>query len=791
MVAYIKLYALYRSATMRAIRLLILFGLLYLNVTLFSEGVFPRLPHFFLHLFVMIEIFFHFKIGKVHPHVSVNANTTDPMLSFTRDALGIYLRHEKPEDIVKELLRTKQVQFMLAKSVMNAQEVSFISITKEAFLQGVLDVTKKVQGTYVTTMDLFAAYLLLIEPNTKLLFNKHLKPEEFIDILRWARLEFPSEETPKKFRMSFTGSGFGEVLLTGWTPETRNYTTDWTLHASKKPYIIGREEAFKKMVEGLSKPDNNNILLVGDIGVGKENLILALIYESFANKLPSGLNNKHVLELMLGPLLAGATDRGLLQERIQAIIDEVSHAGNIILYVPQFENVLGSGSFNLNLAGVLLPHLEKGNLPIIATMTVGSYKSFMERNPLQEVFEVIKLDEPTKQIASFMLLKKASELEWKYGIMLTYKTITTAVNFADRYLQDTVLPGSAVSVLEDALQKAKTSGKRVLTEEDITGVIEDKTHIAVGMPKAEEKELLLHLEEKIHERVVNQVEAVGVIAEAMRRIRTGMASQGKPISFLFLGPTGVGKTETAKALASIYFGGDTHMIRLDMSEYSDTNGLKRLLGAAPGEGEERGELTDRVHDSPFSLILLDEFEKAHPSVHDLFLQVLEDGRLTDNKGRTASFANSIIIATSNAGSEFIREELGKGTVIDKGFEQKLLDTLQGKQLFRPELLNRFDDIVTFKPLGPEEVKKITTLLLRSVTKTLHEQDIVLTFDDKVVEKIASEGFDQQFGARPLRRYIQDNIEDLIAKKKLTDEIKRGSTVLVTTDQNTNIQLTVS
>ena len=274
----------------------------------------------------------------------------------------------------------------------------------------------------------------------------------------------------------------------------------------------------------------------------------------------------------------------------------------------------------------------------------------------------------------------------------------------------------------------------------------------------------------------------------MRRIRAGLKTSEKPISFLFLGPTGVGKTETAKALAQIYFGGNGRFIRLDMSEFVGDEGEKRLLGSGPGEGDEKGQLTEPVFDNPDSLILLDEFEKADPKILDLFLQVLDDGRLTDNKGKTVSFANCIIIATSNAASEFIREQIDKGTVVNKTFQESLINFLETKGIFKPELLNRFDDIVTFKPLGQAEVIQVAKLLLREVINNLAQKEITVYFDERIITKIVSEGFDKDFGARPLKRFIQDNIEDLIANDMLKDEIKRGDKISVSVDASNKVLL---
>jgi len=414
----------------------------------------------------------------------------------------------------------------------------------------------------------------------------------------------------------------------------------------------------------------------------------------------------------------------------------------------------------------------------------------MEKNPLKEVFTVISLSEPERDSAIQMVLGEARNIEKEYSVILSYRAIVSAIELAGRFTQDEVLPGSAIALLGDVSNAvAKSSDRKmyerthhkIVLEEDVVKRVEKMSHVAIALPTGQEIQTLLHLEDKLHQRVIAQDEAIKLVSEAMRRLRSGMTTSERPISFLFLGPTGVGKTETAKSLADFYYGGENHMIRFDMSEYTGEDGLRRLLGAAPGEGNERGELTDKVHDNPSSLILLDEFEKANPQIHNLFLQVLDDGRLTDNKGTTVSFRNSIIIATSNAGSEFIREELDKGVKLDKSFQSKLLDNIESKGIFKPELLNRFDDVVVFRSLGQEQISQVVKLMLEQLKKEMEEQDIKLYFDDAVVAKVAEEGFDKEFGARPLRRYIQDTIEDILAQKKLTGEITRGKTVTFSLD----------
>lgn len=716
-------------------------------------------------------------------------------------ALSGFLTEGTAAGVIKKLIKHPQIKLILQKAAITEKEFVFSDVPKDLLAHSAFDVSKTFKGKFVTTIDVFVAYIFLTEKDTKLLFAKQLKTEDLYNILYWTRLEFPEEENPKKVRVRFEGAGFGEELVSGWTPETKKYTANFTSFAVREiPLVKGREEEFRMMAEGLVRAENNNVLLVGDIGAGKENLVRVLAYNSFEGNLGSDLNYKRIYQLLVGALTAGATTRSDLETRLQAIISEVSHAIDVMLYIPDFQNILGGSSYNLDLSGALLPYLKTGNLPVIATMTTGSYKTFMERNPLKEAFTVITLKEPDENSTIQMVMGEASVIEKKYRVILSFRAIESAVELADRFFQDQVLPGSALSLLEDVANTIAASKDqpffdrthlKMVLEEHVVKKVEATTHVAIAMPSGSEIQLLLHLEDKLHSRVIAQNHAVTAIAEAMRRIRSGMTTSERPVSFLFLGPTGVGKTETAKALADLYYGGEKNIIRLDMSEYTDEDGVRRLLGAPPGEGAERGELTDKIHDNPASLVLLDEFEKANPKIHNLFLQVLDDGRLTDNKGVTVSFRNAIIIATSNAGSEFIREEVGKGTSIDKKFQQKLLEYLQTKGIFKPELLNRFDDIITFEPLGNEQVIQVVKLLLANLTKTLSAQDIKLVIDDAVVEKIAKDGFDREFGARPLRRNIEDNLGDMIAQKKLTKEITRGKTARFSIDGTGSLQLTVS
>lgn len=792
MILYATIYHWYRKALVRTIRLAIFFVLLGLISYLFLTDHTPTFAVFFFNLFVMAEVFFHYKISRIMPPVELSKNKKEKKFdSFTLKAIYGFVTEPTTERIIKRLIRLPQIQLVMQKANIAEKDIVFKDIPKEVLAESAFETAQTFKGKYVTTLDVFTSYLFLIEKESKLLFAKQLKIADMANILFWVRLQMPQEESPKKVRPHFSSQGIGEALVSGWTPETKKYTAQFTTYSLKsEPLINGREKEFRTFLESLTKVENNNILLVGDTGAGKENLVRAMAYHSYEGNLGGWLNYKRVFQLLAGSLLAGASSRNELEERLQAIIAEISHAGDVFLYIPDFHNILGATTYGIDLSGALLPYLKSGNLPIIATMTAGNYKAFMEKNPLQEVFTVITLAEPSEDTAVQMVMSEAGKIEKKYNVILTYRAQISAVELSERFSQDQVLPGSAVSLLEtvanvvarDAARQPfeKTHHKMVL-EEDVVKRVEQTSHVAIALPTGKEIELLLHLEDRLHERVISQNDAISAISEAMRRVRSGMNTSERPVSFLFLGPTGVGKTETAKALADFYYGGQKNMIRLDMSEYMSEDGLTRLLGAAPGQGQERGELTDKIHDNPASLVLLDEFEKANPKIHNLFLQVLDDGRLTDNKGQTVSFRNAIIIATSNAGSEFIREAITKGTKLDKAFQHSLLEQLQTKGLFKPELLNRFDDVVIFHPLGPDHVKSVINLLLDQLKKTMAEQDITLVFDEAVLQKIAQEGFDPEFGARPLRRYIQDTIEDIIAQKRLTREIDRGKTVTFSLD----------
>jgi ATP-dependent Clp protease ATP-binding subunit ClpC len=782
---FIYLHAQYTSLTGSLIRLMLFAVLFGLIVYLLVLGESPKIPLFFFNIFVMVELFMHFHVGRRKPSQTLTTATPDSIMqTLTIESLTVIVMSVNIHTLLIHLISKPQVAFILKKAGVDKKEVEEIAIEKEKIIAYAAEIAKQLHGSYVTTMDIFIAYLLLTEADTKLLFSKKLKPDELLHILYWARLQFPFEEQPKQLRLHYSGSGIGDLLINGWTPETKKYTVDWTAESlMDRPTIYGREKEYEEIIEALEKHENNNVLLVGEPGIGKETLIRAIAYDSFIGLLPKKLNHKRLLELLAGLLISGVNNKGDLEGRLESIIAEVSHAGNLILYIPELQDMLGAGSYQVDLADALYPYIKNERMPIIASMTPGNYKTYFEKGPLHEVFTTIHLAEPDHKTAVQMLFEKTREIEEKYHVTITYQAVVSAVQYAKTYFPDDVLPGSGVALLADAANNAAHDAThkktpRFVTDQIVIQQVELRTNVAVAAPTETEKTLLLHLEEELHKRVIGQDFAIEKIAQGMRRMRTNLTSSERPVSFLFLGPTGVGKTESAKALADIYFHGQSNIIRLDMSEYATEEGVIRMLG----DKSNRGELTEKVHDKPFSLILLDEFEKAHPKILNLFLQVLDDGRLTDGSGRTVSFAHTIIIATSNAGAELIREEITKGTTIDEKYQLVFLEKIKQAGSFKPELLNRFDEVVMFRPLTQTEVEQVVSLLLTDVQKKLAKEDVTVTFTKSLIKRIAEEGFDMQFGARPLRRFIQDHIESALAEQKLKDSITRGSTITLDTNQ---------
>ncbi len=550
-------------------------------------------------------------------------------------------------------------------------------------------------------------------------------------------------------------------------------------------FLVGHETEYRRLVETLSRPTDPNALLVGEPGIGKETLVAHLALELTKDNVPPELFDRRLVELRLGELVAGASPEEV-QKRIQTIAEEIFMAGNVILYIPDVHNLVKtSGAEYLSAADGLMPILKSNIFPVIGATWPREYKQFVEpRSDFASNFEVIRVDEVTESEAEKILIYDALLLEARTGIFISFGAVKMAVSLAKKHFRNKFLPTSAEELLKSALAAVAQGRGKFLGPEEVVKAAEEKINVPIHEATGAEAEKLLNLENIIHERLIDQEEAVKAVANALREYRSGLARKGGPIAgFLFVGPTGVGKTELAKILARVQFGSEGAMVRFDMTEYQDKQSFYRFIGSP--DGTISGALTDAVLQKPYSLVLLDEFEKAFPDILHLFLQVLDDGRLTDNLGRTVDFTNTIIIATSNAHSDLINDALRQGqnmSQIAEYLKARLTD------VFKPELLNRFSKIIVFRDLTPPEVEKIALLNLKDLAKALEDQGIYLDVDPSATKQVAKLGYNPAFGARPLRRVIDDQIRAPLAETLLRKGIVRGQKVrLVFSGENFQFQ----
>ncbi len=521
------------------------------------------------------------------------------------------------------------------------------------------------------------------------------------------------------------------------------------------------------------------VILLGQPGVGKTTIINGLARRMVAEDVPKVLQDKRLVSLDLPILVAGASRPGEIEQRMQIILSEVARSGNIVLFIKDIHNMIGvkTTEGELDVSEILAGILKQKMFFILATSVPGEYRRLIEGQSLDEVLKKVRVEEPEKNVTIQILEAQAAFIEGKENVYFSYGALDKAVDLSTRYLHEQFLPRKAIDLIKDTavVVKNKRGKKSIIQAEDVAAIVAEKTKIPVNKITEKETEKLLNLEDQIHQRLIDQNEAVGMVSSALRRARTELRSQKKPIvNLLFLGPTGVGKTELAKTVADVYFGDENRMVRLDMSEYQEKSSINRLIGT-PG-GEKGGLLTEEVRLNPSSILLLDEIEKAHPDILNVFLQVMDDGRLTDALGRTIDFTNMIIIGTSNAGTDFIQEEINKGTSVETITEVLIRDKL--KAYFRPEFLNRFDGVIVFKPLGMDEIKQITRLLLKKLIKQLEEKGISLKITEEAVNELAEAGFDPAFGARPLNRVIQNRVSDVLAKFLLTGKLNRRDVVVL-------------
>ena len=638
------------------------------------------------------------------------------------------------------------------------------------------------------------------------------------------------------------------------TPTLDQFSRDLTYLASRGELdpVIGRESEIERVIEILMRRKKNNPAIIGDPGVGKTAVVEGLAQKISDNDVPDLLKGKRVVSLDLASVIAGTKYRGEFEERMKKILKEVTKTNkNIILFIDEFHTLVGAGAAEgaIDASNILKPSLSSGEIQVIGATTLKEYRKYVEKDPaLERRFQPVYIKEPTVEEAIAILKGISERYEKFHGVKITDEAIELAVKLSVKYISDRFLPDKAIDVIDEAAARLKLQLSKnneikelekkikevkearfqairdkklleveklrdeeknllnmlklvsqesnaevpVLSEDDVRKVVSLWTGVPVEKMLSDEKERLIHMEEVLHKRIVGQEEAVKAVSRAIRRARSGLKNPNKPIgSFLFLGPTGVGKTELAKTLADFLFGNENDLIRFDMSEYMEKFTVSRLIGSPPGYVgyEEGGQLTEAVRRNPYSVVLFDEIEKAHPDVFDILLQIMDEGRLTDSQGRTIDFKNTVIILTSNFGTESLKDKsIGFNLVSESSeFEDrktKLVSSLKG--LFKPEFLNRLDDVIVFYPLTLEEIKQIVDIIMEKVEKNVADSNIEIVLTDAARDYLAKTGYSPEYGARPLQRLIEKEVEDPIAIKILQGEIKDGSRVVVDYNENEGI-----
>jgi ATP-dependent Clp protease ATP-binding subunit ClpC len=688
------------------------------------------------------------------------------------------------------LVKTRQFLWVLKRLAVDPQV--FIQKVREHYPPGsVLSLAEALKRAWEKALgvrrfmvhygDVLDGLYELDEIFRRIIFDFELEEADLDEVIAWqSRREVRLKQKGKFWDRAnlLNTKGIGKDWAGGFTINLDRTALDLTRLMEVRPaplHLFGHRENLETLERILVT--KSNAVMVGPSGVGRHTLLQALATKMNWGQTFGPLRYQRLLQIDSGAVIAGAVSLNEIVERIQYLFGEALAAENVILVVNDIDAFLDPEpeAGRINATEAILPFLQSP-LKIIGITTSQGYQTTIGKNPqLARFFEKLELAEPSEAETLMVLEGEVGHLETRSNLFFTYKALKEIVKLATKLIQNLPNPEKSLEIMEEtAVYVATKSGERIVLPEHVQKVVTIRTKVPVEKVAGEEKDILLNLEEILHERIIGQEEAITELANALRRARSGVRSEKRPIGvFLFLGPTGVGKTETTKALASVYFGSEQRIIRFDMSEYQELHAINRLIGDA--DARTGGLLTEAIIASPFSLILLDELEKAHPKILDLFLQVFDEGRLTDALGRTVSFVNAMIIATSNAGAELIREMVKAGQNPALARDQ-LLDYLQKQGIYRPEFLNRFDAVLIFRPLSEAELTQVAVLLLGELNARLAAKEVQIDITPELAQAVARGGFSPEFGARPLRRFIQENIENFVARGLLSGEIQRGQVV---------------
>lgn len=644
----------------------------------------------------------------------------------------------------------------------------------QAIWQRALELRQKYGAETVDAAVLLTALVEQIPGSDQLLARLQLSPDDIATGLGWYQ---HIKHVVKAHKMRKPTGGIGRDWAFGYTPLLSRFALNVSESVAGGLLtrdLEGHQEVLNQMTNLLSGGGRQNAVLVGPTGVGKTTLVYALAERLInpSHVLPQNLRYRQVMALDPASLIAQARGRGELENLVQSLFVEALKAKNVVLFLDDAQLFLQEGTGSVDLSNLLLPILEGGGLRIILSMDEQRWLQLSQSNPaLTQYMNRITVSPLGKDDTMLVLEDQLLLMEFRSKVTYMYQALEEAYRLGDRYVQDRAMPGQAISLLEAAAQQAPNG---LVTAGSVQQAVEKTFGVKVSNANAaDERDKLLNLEQLIHERMINQVRAVNVVSNALRRARAGVRNQDRPIgTFLFLGPTGVGKTELSKALASVYFGGEDRLVRLDLNEYSRPEDVSRLI--ADG-AHDSGSLAAQIAKQPFSVVLLDEIEKAHPNVLNTLLQLLDEGVLRDINNRAVSFKDAIVIATSNAGADRIRQYIQAGWKLEQ-FEDKFVNELIDSGQFKPEFMNRFDEIVVFRPLNQDELMQVLDLILASINKTLALQKVSVRVADDAKKMLVSAGYDPRLGARPMRRIVQRSIEDIVAKRMLSGTVIPGSEV---------------